>query len=179
MTLFGQMISQNILPGWRIYAAAEGNRKYGSIMKYRTEQNAIEMVFSEQFPQGMTQSTLNATQGDIQPLCVEFKYELSSVLSEFDSELETSKQFAEVDVLIAWKADGFTDGCKGDYLLESCSYSATVHQRTLIGQTHILRRSAETSSIPVILLRDLFSMANNWELEEAVQRGSYFRSDRD
>ena len=135
------------------------------------------MLFTQEFPQGMTEGRLNATRGETQPLCVEFKYELSSILPEFDSEVETSKQFNDINVLIAWKGEGFNEGISGDYLLESCSFNATVHDRVYIGQTHKLLRAGSSSSIPVILLKDLFQMSNYWERGQAVQQGSYYSSD--
>lgn len=176
VTLFGQMVSQDILPGWRIYAAAEGNRKYDSIMKYRTDEVASQMTFSQESPQGLTEGAIRATQRESRPLCVEFKYDLSSILPEFNSEAETSKQFGEIDVLIAWKCDGFNEGSNGNYMLESCSFDASAHTRMFIGQTHVLRCAGEAQPIPVILLKDLFKLANDWETGQAVQRGSYFLS---
>lgn len=163
VALFHGLVAAGHLRGWDVLAAAEGNRKYDSIMRH----TPLIEYNQQEFPQGVR--VTNENRGPLR--VVEFKLSLITVLREFDSATENSKRFQDVDLLIAWNHGGFENGCHGAYYLETVSTPETNAERIYTGQTHILSREGET--IPVILLEDLFDIANNGDDALTRQRGRY------
>lgn len=169
--LFSQMIDSRQLPGYQILSAAESNRQYDALMRLVLPL-AGQQPYSEENPQGFSQEFLDDTPDPLEtPLLVtEFKHELGSLVTDFNSE---KKLFRDIHLAIVWSADDFKEGVLGDYSLSTVSTPETVQYRRKPGMTHVMSRQGSDHEIDVILLQDLFELKNDFEAGLKRQRSRY------
>jgi hypothetical protein len=88
--------------------------------------------------------------------------------------LDESKFFKDIDVAVAWElGPRFTQGIAGEYELRTVSTDDTINQRPYPGVTHRMVRQGSEDQIWVIVLCDLFQLANDFPKGVAHQTANY------
>lgn len=168
--LFSQLVSSGLLPGYRLYSTAEGNRQYDCILKVDLQRSEVER-FSRDHPEGLEDAAFHGDHIETKALVLEFKLLLSDLIGDF---LDTSKRFKDIEVAVAWDlGPRFSKGVASEWELRTVSTEDTVNARPYPGVTHRLVHAGSEDQIWVIVLRDLFMLANNWEKGIAEQLANY------
>jgi hypothetical protein len=168
--LFSQLVASGILPGYIIYATGETNRQYDCIVRVNLPQSEAP-TFSPAAPQGLADSAFHTGQIDTKVHVLEFKYSLSELVGDF---LDGEKRFKDIDIAVAWTAGArFKKGVAGEYELRTLCTEDTVAGRPYPGVTHQMVRQGTEDQVWVILLEDLFQLANDWEKGRANQIANY------
>ena len=170
VSLFSQMVAYGLLPGYVMYSAGENNRQYDLVV--RIELNEADCpLFGREHPQGLVDSAFRSGRIDTKLSVLEFKHSLSDLLTDL---LDQEKRFKDIEIAVAWSAGfRFKSGIAGDYELRTVSTPDTVPARPFPGITHQMVRQGTEDQIWVVLLEDLFQLANDWEKGQAHQIANY------
>jgi len=170
VSVFSQLTGSGILPGYALYSAGETNRQYDLVVRIDLEE-ALCPQFSEEHPEGLTNSAFHSGKIDTKLSVLEFKYSLSDLVSDL---LDGAKQFKDIELAVAWTAGArFKSGIAGEYELRTVSTPDTVPARPYPGVTHQLVKQGTEDQIWVVLLEDLFQLRNDWEKAQAHQVANY------
>ena len=151
MALFHDLIGKGDLKGYRVMANHGSQEKYDGIYSYRLMFN--EIVQYTENALSLTEDSFNeAGVIEFPPNILEYKYNASSLIDDFESD---RKSFSDIKLLIwAIGDDGAYSGAS-DYRLPEIDPASV--EKQFYGTTHFLKPTSTTGKIHVIILEDVIN----------------------
>lgn len=161
--LFHQLLAGGLLRGYEILATS-AHERYDGLFRVNYSDTTFGFDLASR-PLGV-----NARDDDTskpqQPSVLEYKYELSGLVRDFEKE---EKDAGNIDLLVCWSID--PDAAKLD--LRSYLIGDAGEDRLFFGATHKAIRPEENAAFEVLCLSDLLSFCTDREAEEIRQKDRY------
>lgn len=164
VALFHQLCGLGLLKTYRIFSTSQSD-KYDSL--FYVEIPGPEVSFDKKSqPLGVTKSYPTPSYTS-EPKVLEYKYDLDSLVSDFDKEVKFAKQ---IDFVVCWKTG---DNFREKFFLKSLLVGDEGSDREFFGATHKAIANGGAHQFEVLILDDLLRYLRDSVSEEARQRSAY------
>ena len=147
--LFMALVAKGKLKGYRIYSLLGSHSKYDCVFAYDlSKEEGMSDTDNLALPEGSFGRTGNV---HFNPEILEFKYSLSMLTEDFDSDY---KNFNDIRLVVAWeKGDEELLGERSDYYLTEIDNDS--RDKQFYGETHLLTKTSDGNKIHVMILKEV------------------------
>lgn len=154
VALFHELLGKNVLKGYKVLSVSSISQ-YDAVVRY-TLQKDKDILYHEKYkPLGLQESYFhNKEKIELCPVNLEFKYDLVSLLGEFEG---GQKNFEDIRFCVCWEISDLSPfGTSGYQLINLLEKEKNNYGKRLFhGTTHLLHSGARGKPINVICLKDI------------------------
>ncbi|KAA3645353.1 MAG: ATP-binding protein [Chloroflexi bacterium] len=168
IVLFNQLIAGGVIRGIKLLSTSQVNQ-YDGLFKFVAKNPLANLTFdNDTNPLGIAEIDIGE-EFESKPKVLEYKFNMDALIQEFQNEEKKEK---EIDLVITWEIG---DEWKKSYDVLPLLDLSNLHQREFHGITHKL--SSGTSTLDVIVLKELTEYLNDIETAQDYQKETYGEDD--